>query len=144
MTARPEQQRQDRDEPPAGQEAPPTVWEWLAAGVGLVLLLASMGLLLVDHWRGDDAPPFPQVTVVDVQPQDARYLVRVRVANRSGGTAAALRLEGELRRGDAVVERSELELDYLPGHSTREGGMFFTHDPRSLQLVLQARSYQEP
>lgn len=134
----------ERGEEPAAQEAPPTAWEWLAAGIGLLLLAGSMGFLLWDHWRGDGAPPSPQVALVDVLPQGGHYLVRVRVTNRSGGTAAALRVEGELRRADEVVERSELELDFLPGHSTREGGLFFRQDPRSLRLVLHARSYQEP
>lgn len=140
-------ERSDQGKPSSGdtaQEAPPTVWEWLAAGVGLVLLLASMVFLLLEHWRGDEAPPAPRVELVDVQAQQGQFLARVRVTNQSRRAAAALRVEGELRRGEEVVERSELELDYLPGRSAREGGLFFAQDPRSLQLVLRARSYQDP
>ena len=134
-------------QPSRGQdlrEPPPSVWEWLAAAVGLVLLLASIGYLLHDAWTGDEGPPVPVVRLVDLQPQDGRYLVRVKVFNQGRATAAALRVEGELRRGAEVVERSELEFQHLPGRSSREGGLFFRQDPRTLQLVLTARSYQNP
>ena len=141
MAQRPHQQRKDGQ--PQG-EAPPTAWEWLAAGIGLVLLLASIGYLLVDHARGDAAPPAPQVQVTGVEAQPGRFLVRVRVTNQSRGTAVGLRVEGELKRGEEVLERSDLEFDYVPGRSSREGGLFFTRDPRQLQLEVQARSYRAP
>lgn len=125
-------------------EPPPSFWEWVAAGIGLVLLLASLGFLLHDAWTGNGQPPAPVVSVVGIEPQEGRFLVRLRVSNRSHETAAALRVEGELRRGGEVVERSDLELEHLPGQSSREGGLFFREDPRALQLVLSARSYRHP
>ena len=70
--------------------------------------------------------------------------MRVRVHNRSQTTAADLRVSGELRRGDEVVERSETEFSYLASESSHEGGLFFTHDPRTLKLELSAESYQVP
>jgi uncharacterized protein (TIGR02588 family) len=82
--------------------------------------------------------------MLSIEPQQGRFLVRVQAVNESRATAAALRVEGTLRRGSDLVERSELEFDYLPGRSSREGGLFFTADPRGLQLELAARSYRAP
>ncbi len=137
----------DAQQPPGDEkarEAPPSVWEWLVAGVGLVLLLASLSYLLHDAWTGEQGPPVPVVRLVGMQQQDGHHLVQVKVFNQGRSTAAALRVEGELRRGGEVVERSELEFQHVPGRSSREGGLFFRQDPRTLQLVLSARSYQKP
>ena len=58
--------------------------------------------------------------------------------------AAALRVEGELRAGGTVVERSETEFQYVPGRSSREAGLLFQADPRRHTLQLHARSFQHP
>lgn len=113
------------------------------AGIGLALLLASVGYLLYDG-NGRSQPPAPVIRMLSIEQQQGRFLVRVQAVNESRATAAALRVEGTLRRGSEVLERSELEFDYLPGRSTRDGGLFFTADPRSLQLELSARSYRAP
>ena len=126
------------------QEAPPSMWEWLAAALGLLLLVASLGYLAFDAMAGNGRPPSPAVRVTGIEEQDGHYLVRLQVLNRSRATAADLRVEGELRRGAEVVERSETEFAFLPGESRREGGLFFRHDPRTLELVVSARSYQQP
>lgn len=126
------------------QEAPPSRAEWLVAAIGLVLLVASLGYLVYDALAGNGAPPSPQVRATGIERQGDRFLVRVQVANESRATAADLRVEGELRRGAEVVERSETQFPFLPGQSVREGGLFFRHDPRALELVLSARSYQKP
>lgn len=127
----------------AGEEAPP-LWEWVTAALGLALLLASLGYLLHDAWTAQDRPPAPAIRVLGVEPQQGRFLVRLRVLNESPATAAALRIEGELKRGDEVVERSEMEFPFLPGRSSRDGGLYFSQDPRTLRLELSARSYQRP
>lgn len=125
-------------------EAPPSPWEWLAAAIGLVLLVASVGYLVYDALAGDGQPPAPAVRASSIEQHGERFLVRVQVANESRATAADLRVEGELRRGAEVVERSETQFAFLPGRSVREGGLFFRHDPRTVELVLSARSYQKP
>lgn len=69
---------------------------------------------------------------------------------RAGGTLAArrfravLKVRGMLRQGDAVLGEADTEFDFLPGHSTREAGLFFRHDPRAHALDLVAVSYQQP
>lgn len=122
----------------------PSLWEWVLASVGLVLLVASVGYLLFYQWTSRDEPPDPAIEVVAIHQQQGRFLVRVRVHNRSHTTAADLRVSGELRRGEEVVERSETEFPYLASESSHEGGLFFTHDPRTLRLELSAESYQVP
>ena len=125
-------------------EAPPSAWEWLAAAIGLLLLLSTLAYLLADAASDNGDAPVPEVRIHGVEQQQDRFLVRVQVANRSRSSAAALRVQGELRRGSEVVESSEIEFQHVPGRSSREGGLFFTQDPRTLQLQLTARSYQKP
>lgn len=140
--------REDPDRAGEEQGGPddqaPSFWEWVLAGVGLLLLVASVGYLLYYQWSSSDAPPDPAIEVIAVHRQQGRFLVRVRVTNRSHTTAADLRVTGELRQGDAVVERSETEFPYLAAESSHEGGLFFTHDPRTLRLELGVESYQVP
>lgn len=141
MREQPDQQDRRRGE--EGEPSPP-LSEWIAAAFGLLLLLGCTGFLLYDALTGDHQPPSPAVRITGIEAQDGRFLVRLRVVNQSRETASGLRIEGELRRGPEVVERSAMDLDYLPGRSSREGGLFFREDPRTLQLVVSPRSYQQP
>jgi uncharacterized protein (TIGR02588 family) len=128
----------------AGGAAPP-FWEWVVAALGLVLVLASIGYLVHDAVTLPATPPTPQVEVLATEPQEGgRFLVQVRVHNRGTQAAAALRLTGELKRAGQVVEQADTEFQYVPGHSARDGGLFFARDPRTFQLDLQVRSYQQP
>lgn len=127
----------------AREEAPP-FWEWVVAGIGLLLLLASLAYLGYHALQGPQSPPAPRIELLGVHAQEGRFLVRVRVRNAGGQTAAGLKLSGELRQGTETLEQSEAELDYLPGGSSREAGLFFTRDPRGVQLELSAQGYQKP
>ena len=131
------------DEPPR-QEAPPPFWEWVVAAIGLLLVLGSLGYLLLQAARGEGGAPQPVVEVLAIEPQGGRFLVRLRVRNAGGNPAAALRIRGTLQREGQAVESSEVELDYLPGDSTREAGLFFDRDPRSHRLELSPRSWRTP
>ena len=51
--------------------------------------------------------------------------------------------EGILSGGGAD-ETSRVVFDYVPGHSVRQGGLFFTRDPRTGHLTLRARGYSAP
>jgi uncharacterized protein (TIGR02588 family) len=126
------------------QEEPPPFWEWLVAGLGAVLLLATIAYLFQQASAGDSAQPVPSVQVVSVDRQAANHLVRVRVRNEGRATAANLRVVGILTQEGREVERSETEFQYLPAHSSREGGLFFTHDPGAFRLEVRPQSYQQP
>lgn len=133
---------QSRGAPP--EEAPPSPAEWLVAAIGLVLVLASLASLAWHGLQERADPPRPQIRLLDVQAQEGRFLVRVRVHNRGAATAAKLRVTAQLRRGGQLVEEREVEFDYLPGESSREAGLFFEQDPRGFEMVVAPASFQQP
>lgn len=126
------------------EEAPP-FWEWVVAAIGLVLVLASLGYLAYGALQQRaESTPQPLVEMVRVERNGPRFLVLVRVTNRGDVTAEGLVVAGELKHQGQVLERSEVEFDFLPRHSSREAGLFFARDPASLQLELSAVSYRKP
>lgn len=117
--------------------------EWLVAAIGLVLVVAVVGFMIVEA-NGESGPPRIAVRVDSVVVlDDGSYLVEFTAANRSDASAAAVGITGEVRDG-ANVETSSATLDYLPARSERHGGLHFTLDPRRGTIRLRAEGYQEP
>lgn len=119
-------------------------WEWVAAAVSTVLVLAVVGYLLYDAVARPHTPPSVQVSADTVLRADGLWLVEFRATNRGHRTAAAVKVQGELMAADSSVETSEAVLDYVPSRSVRHGGLFFHNDPRAYRLELRALGYQEP
>jgi uncharacterized protein (TIGR02588 family) len=119
--------------------------EWAAAGVGLLLLLTMLAIIGMEAVGGEtEAPPAVTVAAGRIVAASGGYVVEIEAGNSSGAAAAAVQVEGALMAGDAAIETSSLTFDYLPGHSRRKGGLFFTQDPRRYRLDLRALGYQEP
>jgi uncharacterized protein (TIGR02588 family) len=122
-----------------------TPWlEWCASGVGLLLTLYIFGFI---GWQAlDDAssPPVITVDVTNVSPIAGGYRVMFQVGNAGGAAAAQVRIEGALTTDSNAPETSSVILDYIPGQSAREGGLFFTQDPRSGSLALRASGFAKP
>lgn len=119
--------------------------EWVASGIGLLLilgLLAVIGREALNH----EAEQLPAIDVAAhrVARIPTGFVVEFEAVNRSGGTAAAVEIEGVLKAGEASVETSSAVLDYVPGHSRRTGGLFFTRDPRLHRVEVRALGYQTP
>lgn len=119
-------------------------WMWGIAIVGLALVTASIAFMLYEAVAGDSSPP--DITVhVDATLQIRNgYLVRFRAVNEGGATAEGVTVEGVLRNGTVVIETGNTVLEYVPAHSEREGGLFFTSDPRQYQLQVRAKGYENP
>lgn len=119
-------------------------WEWFSAAVGLVIVLATLGTLLwlAATQEEDSVQPVLQATAIEQQGD--RFRVHIRAHNAGSAPAAALRVTAQLRSGGQVLEEAEAELQYLPGHSTREASVFFRRDPRGAELILVPRGYEKP
>lgn len=119
--------------------------EWIAAGIGLVLTLAILVVIGREAISGEtEAPAAIEVRTHAITQVPSGFVVEIVARNPSGATAAAVEIEGVLKSGDTEVETSGLTLDYVPGHARREGGLFFSKDPRKHQLEVRALGYQKP
>ena len=128
-----------------GKAMPDSLLEWISAGVGLLLAAAMVGFIGWEAATGDGREPPALV----VEPQRAvrtagGYVVEFVARNSSEATAAAVRIEGQLKQGGESVETSEASLGYVPGRSRREGGLVFTRDPRRYRLEMRATGYELP
>lgn len=117
--------------------------EWLAAGIGLVLVLGVFGVIGWQAFNGSATPPAVTVQIEDVGSVDGGYRVLFRARNSTGKAATQVEIEGKLSM-DGGEEVSRVVLDYIPGHSARKGGLFFTRDPRSGALAVRATGFAEP
>jgi uncharacterized protein (TIGR02588 family) len=120
------------------------LWMWGIGLLGLVLVLGSIGFALYEAAVGDSSPPDVRVEVESIAPTQNGFLVEFRLINEGGSTAAGLTVEGELRDTAGIVETSDTTVEYLPSHSERAGGLFFTLDPREYELQLRAKGYETP
>jgi uncharacterized protein (TIGR02588 family) len=118
--------------------------EWLAAAIGLALLVFAIAVIGSEAIRGESAqPPSIQVKATRIIAQEKGYLVEFEATNATSGTAAAVTIEGELTKATAS-ETATATLDYVAGNATVKGGLFFAADPRGGGLQLRALGYQEP
>ena len=120
------------------------LWMWGIALLGLAMVLGSIGFMLYEAAAGDSSPPDVTVRVDAILSTRNGFLVKFQAVNEGGSTAEGLTVEGELRKGTESVETSNTTLEYVPSHSEREGGLFFTVDPRRYELQLRAKGYEKP
>jgi uncharacterized protein (TIGR02588 family) len=128
-----------------GEEAAASIppLEWAIAGVGLCLVVACLGYLIVRGVTHAPSPPQLAVRVESVAAADGGHHVRFRVENRGGEAAAQIVVRGELT-GAGAAETSEVTIDLVPAEATRSGGLYFQGDPARGTLVVHAVGYQDP
>jgi uncharacterized protein (TIGR02588 family) len=135
-------QREEARQPPPG--AATSKWEWVSAGLGLLLVLGTVGYISYNAVTTEASPPVVTVEHTGTEPTSGGYVVKFRARNSGPSTASALAISGELIEGSTVVEKSEVVLDYLPSHGEQQGGLIFQTDPAGLELRLEAKGYLDP
>jgi uncharacterized protein (TIGR02588 family) len=118
--------------------------ERIVALVGLILVSGSIGFLVYHAITRNSSPPNVILNISSITNIGSGYLVKFQAINKGESTAKGLIVEGQLKDGNEEIETSETTLDYLPSHSKREGGLFFTKDPRQFELRLRALGYEQP
>ena len=143
-------QDQRQDSPPeeqAGDQQPtrqaPAALEWVASGVALLLVVATLGYLV---WHA--AQPTRPVTLTmspgPLERRLERYYQQVEVRNLGSESAGQVQLRGTLRRDGRVIEETTGQLDGVPADSARSTTLVFREDPASATLNLDIGSYGEP
>lgn len=120
-------------------KAGPPLLEWIASAVGLILTLGVMAVIARDAFN-NSAEMAPDIALVARAPEQVggRWLVRFEAHNSSPVTAAQVTIEGALPGG----ETSTAVIDYIPGRSTRGGGLIFSQRPDGVQL--RPLGFQDP
>ena len=119
-------------------------WMWGIALLGLAMVAGSIAFMIYEAAAGDASSA--DITVhVDATLQIRNgYLVKFRVVNEGGTTVEGLTVEGVLRNGTNIQETSDTVIEWVPAHSEREGGLFFSSDPRQFQMQIRAKGYENP
>jgi uncharacterized protein (TIGR02588 family) len=118
--------------------------EWIAGTLGAVIVSAAIAFLIYEGVAGDQSPPDITVEIKDVAAVRDGYRVRFEATNQGGEAAAQVVIEGVIAKGEEDLETSETTLGYVPARSERGGGLFFSKDPRSAELRVRARGYEDP
>jgi uncharacterized protein (TIGR02588 family) len=130
---------------PSSVTARTPLLEWIAAGVGLVLLIFLIAAIARDALQaGGRAAPDIVLEKKATSRTGNGYVLIFEARNRGGGTAAALEIQGRLMVGDRVIETSTATIDYVAGHGSAKGGLFFTKDPTTLTVELRPLGFQDP
>lgn len=129
---------------PEGSSKKPML-EWVSAGIGLTLTLAMLGFL---GWKAIEAPDkVPPAITIDtgaITRVGGGYVVEIIARNESASTAAGVEVEGRITRAGRGLATSTLTFDYVPGQSSRRGGMFFEQDPGAGVFQARALGYVDP
>lgn len=119
-------------------------WEWVAAGVGALLVGAVVAFLAYEAATFEGTPPDIRVTVDSVSRSSGGYLVHLRAHNRGGTTAASVGIEAELRTAAGAAETRGVDIDYIPAASVRHAAVLFGEDPRAGALGVRATGFDLP
>lgn len=118
--------------------------EWIVAGVGMIFVVSTVGFLLYQAVMENPSSPDVIIQVESVITLRSGYLVKIKIINYGDATAEGLIVEGELKKGEEQIELSHTEIDYAPAHAEKQGGLFFSQDPRQGELRVRALGYEEP
>lgn len=118
--------------------------EWLIAAVGVILVLGAINLTLYRAVTESNTPPQFEIAAEPPQSSGDGYLVRFSIFNKGNQTAAAVAVEGELKKGAEKIETGSATLTYAPANSVRRGGIYFTKNPQDFELNLRVVGYEEP
>ena len=119
--------------------------EWAVFGVGLLLVLSTLGFLIYDGaTSAGDAPPALKVELGAPEQHGEQFIVPVTVTNEGGETAEGVTVEVALEREGREAERGEFAVAFLPRQGKREGFVTFRTDPRTARLVPRVLGYEKP
>lgn len=121
------------------------ILEWLLGGIGCALVIACIAFLVYQGLNDGDRPGRLVPTVLSIATTGDGYVVRFAIHNSGSQTLANLHVRARLLDSDRrEVERATAVFDYLAGHSSQQGGFYFEHDPRRLELEIRGKGYQKP
>lgn len=118
--------------------------EWILGTFGAVLFLCGLAFLALQGFREQDEPAAVSFSVDEIVPTRGTYLVRFTAHNHGSRTLADVQISARVFDGDEPIELARAQIDFLPGDSTRSGGVFLQQDPARHRLEIRAEGFQDP
>ena len=118
--------------------------EWSVFGIGLLLVVSTLGYLAYEGATMGNEPPNIEVRLGPPEQRAQNFTVPVTVLNHGDQTASGVIIEVVLEQAGAEQARGQLELPFLPRHATREGWVTFDKDPRGAELKARVLGYEKP
>jgi uncharacterized protein (TIGR02588 family) len=118
--------------------------EWAVFGVGLVLVLATLGFLIRESLGAAGGPPDVVARLGSPRPSAGGFMVPVEVANVGKGTAEDVKVTVVLELPRSEREEAELDIAFLPRDSRRDGWVTFQSDPAGGTLRLGTIAFEVP
>lgn len=118
--------------------------EWIVFAISLVLVATTLGYLVYDAATLGNSPPTIEFQLGNPQQKLDYFLVPVSVTNRGDETAEGVLIEVALENDGKEIESAEFEVAFLPRHSTREGWVSFTTNPRSAEMKARVLGFEKP
>ncbi|WP_377298077.1 hypothetical protein [Rhizobium sp. SGZ-381] len=126
------------------EQQTPGAIEWLVGLVSALLIVVLIAWMAREAIMQESPPPQLDIEITGIEKAGRYFRVDFELANRSDSTAAAVRVEGVLRREGAEPERSDVTFDYAPAHSSTKGGLLFEGDPAAGTLTVRPTGFAEP
>jgi uncharacterized protein (TIGR02588 family) len=118
--------------------------EWVVFGVGLLLVLGTLGYLAYEGATMGDAPPSIEVRLGTPEQSTHNYIVPVTVINHGDRTAEGVTVEVSMKSGNNEEERGEIVIAFLPRKARREGWVTFRQNPSGAELKARVLGYENP
>lgn len=119
--------------------------ERLLGALGIALVGSAVSFLGYQGLTQDDQPGAVVASVLDIREVGGMHLVRFAVHNTGRQTLSQVHLTARLLDGDAQqIESAQILIDYLPGRSRQEGGVYLQHDPGRYMLQISPAGYVNP
>ncbi len=118
--------------------------EWVSGVVSALVVVAIVAWIGKDAVVDRDTTPDLKGIVLRTEKRSNGVQVLFEISNESSATASQVAVRGEITDGEAVLERVEMVLDYVPGHSKAKGGLIFREDPTGKTVTVRADAFAEP
>lgn len=119
--------------------------EWTVFAVGLGLTLVILGYLVYKATTHNAGPPELYVEYFAEPGRYEPHRYHVILHNEGNETAESVTVEISLEKGGEELEKAELDVDYCPKESTREGWVSFNTNPAEADTVkARVVSYEKP
>ncbi|TNM60274.1 hypothetical protein [Aliirhizobium smilacinae] len=118
--------------------------EWITGAVSGIIVIAVIVWIGKDGFMDRDTSPNLHGNVVKMEKRSDGFQVLFEIQNGSSVTASQVKIRGEIREQESVLESSETVLDYVPGHSKVGGGLIFRQNPAGKDVKVRATAFDEP